>query len=117
MSEKEFIGCIVEESIDDNRELNGLQVIEIKITGEPDPANRWHIYKVVVDKAEIEKIWHHLKEGWYMHFWKSDRQNMTIYFKGKKFEIMIGYRSTWTAAVEYGKSVGIPEEQLDFEIE
>ncbi|MEM2974753.1 MAG: hypothetical protein QW112_03990 [Candidatus Micrarchaeia archaeon] len=112
MPEKEFVGYVVEESLDDNRILNGLQVINIKITDESDPNKRWHIYKIAADKAEIEKLWLHLKQGWYMHFWKGE--NITVYFKGKKFEIFGRYKSTWEPVIEYGKLIGIPEEQLDF---
>lgn len=112
MPEKEFIGCVIEESLDDNRELNGLQIINVRISTEPDPDKRWHVYKIAADKAEIEKLWVHLKDRWYMHFWKGE--NITVYFKGKKFDIFGKYRSTWQNAIDYGKSIGIPEEQLDF---
>ena len=112
MSEKEFVGYVVEESLDDNRILNGLQIVEVRISGEPDPDKRWHIYKIAADMPEIEKLWHHLKDKWYMHFWKGE--NIAVYFKGKKFDLFGRYKSTWSSAIDYGKSIGIPEEQLDF---
>jgi hypothetical protein len=112
MDEKEFVGNVIEESLDDNRVLNEMQIVAIKITGEIDPDKRWHIYKIAANKNEIEKLWVHLKDKWYMHFWKGE--NITVYFKGKKFDIFGRYKSTWSSAIEYGKSLGIPEEQLDF---
>lgn len=115
MPEKEYVGYVVEESLDDNRILNGLQVIELRITGEPDPDKRWHICKIAANGPEIEKLWHHLKDRWYMHFWKGE--NIAVYFKGNKFDLFGRYKSTWSSAIEYGKSIGIPEEQLDFPIE
>jgi len=115
MPEKEVIGHIIEESLDDNRIINDLQILRVEITSNPDPEKRWHIYKVAADKNEIEKVWIHLKKGWYMHFWKGD--NITVYFSGKKFDIFGRYRSTWSSAIEYGKSMGILEEQLDFPTE
>ena len=42
---------------------------------------------------------------------------MTILFKGKRFEIKFSDKSTWKDAVNYGLSIGIPAEQLDFAIE
>ena len=115
MPDKEFIGRIIEESLDDNRLVNDLQILKVEITSAPDPEKRLHIYSVAADKNEIEKIWIHLKKGGFMHFWKGD--NITVYFSGKKFDIFGRYKSTWSSAIEYGKSMGIPEEQLDFPIE
>jgi len=112
MPEKEFMGCVIEESLDDNRELNGLQIMNVRISTDTDPDKRWHVYKIAADTAEIEKLWVHLKDRWYMHFWKGE--NITVYFKGKKFDIFGKYKSTWATVIEYGKSIGIPEEQLDF---
>jgi len=112
MVEKEFVGCVIEESLDDNRVLNDLEIIGIKITNEPLSSDRWHIYKIAANKNEIEKLWVHLKDTWYMHFWKGE--NITVYFKGKKFDLFGRYKSTWSSAIEYGKSLGIPEGQLDF---
>lgn len=115
MPEKEFVGYVVEESLDDNRILNGLQILNLEITGAVDPDKRWHVYKIAADAPEIEKLWRHLKDRWYMHFWKGD--NITVYFKGRKFDLFGRYKSTWDSAIEYGKAVGIPEEQLDFPTE
>ena len=50
-----------------------------------------------------------------MHFWK-DRDVIAI-FKDKKFEFNYDDKSTWKDVVNYGLSLGIPKEQLDFLIE
>ena len=112
MPEKEFVGYVIEESLDDNRIINNLQILKVEITGNIDPEKRQHIYKVAADKNEIEKIWIHLKRDQFMYFWKGE--NITVYFSGKKFDIFGRYKSTWSSAIEYGKSMGIPEEKLDF---
>lgn len=36
-------GSIVEESLNDNRVLNNLEVIKVRITSEDNPSERWHI--------------------------------------------------------------------------
>src|SRR3989442_15986310 len=47
-------------------------------------------------------------------FGKTKKKKLVAVFRGKKFEFKSRDKSTWNEAVEYGKSVGIPEEQLDF---
>jgi hypothetical protein len=52
-----------------------------------------------------------------MNFWKEDKDDGYIVFKDKSFNIKYSDKNTWTDAINYGKSKGIPEEQLDFKIE
>ena len=52
-----------------------------------------------------------------MHFWKPGNSKIEVVFKNKIFSIDYSEKSTWKEAISYGKSVGIPEEQLDFIIE
>ncbi|MDE1865948.1 MAG: hypothetical protein KGH94_04910 [Candidatus Micrarchaeota archaeon] len=78
-------GCIVEESLDDNRVLNDIDVLKIRITTEKRPEKRWHIYNSVLSEREINRIHRHLKKGWYMHFWKGAK--MIVLFKGRRFVI------------------------------
>lgn len=108
-------GCIVEESLDDNRVLNNIEVVKVRITPEENPAERWHIYNALISEDEINKIHRHLKQSWYMHFWKDNK--MIILFKGKKFVIDAKDKKTWVKAIEYGLSINIPKEQLDFLME
>lgn len=110
-----FKGMIVEESLDDNRALNGLDFIDVKITDAENPSNRWHIYTVQVSHEDILRLWHHLKKSsWYMHFWSDDR--MIIVFPEKQFEVNSRDRESWSPAIEHGLSLGIPRGQLDFVI-
>lgn len=41
---KEYKGIVVEESLSDNRILNDLEIVEIKISKEENPSDRWHLY-------------------------------------------------------------------------
>ena len=108
----EYKGCIVEESLTDNRILNNLKVVKIRITSEENADDRWHIYDSIVSKDEIDKFYEHLKQGWYMHFWKGNE--MIILFKGKKFVVDVDDKDTWKDAIDYGLFIDIPKEQLDF---
>ncbi|MDD2785607.1 MAG: hypothetical protein PHS79_01785 [Patescibacteria group bacterium] len=111
----EFKGTIVEESLQDNRILNDLHIIGVEISQDENPANRWHMYSVLVTREDIERLSVTIKPKWYMHFWK-DRDIVAI-FQGKQFEFNYDDKSTWAQAVEYGLSQGIPKEQLDFLID
>lgn len=111
----EYKGVIVEESLGDNRILNDFKIIEFRISKEENPADRWHLYTVQVSKEEIVRLSKNIKQKWYMHFWKG--RNVIAIFKDKKFEFNFDDKSTWKPVVEYGLSLGIPKEQLDFPID
>lgn len=111
---REYKGIIVEESLDDSRIINDLEIIKIEISKEEKPEDRWHIYTIKVSKEDINTLAKNIKKGWYMHFWK-DRKVIAI-FKDKKFEFNFDDKSTWKPVIEYGLSIGIPQEQLDFPI-
>ena len=50
-----------------------------------------------------------------MHFWKENK--MRVLFKGRKFVLDIDNKKSYKSAIDYGLSINIPKEQLDFEIE
>jgi hypothetical protein len=112
---KDYKGIIVEESLKDNRILNDLKIIKVKISKEENPSDRWHLYTVNVSEEEINKLSEIIKDKWYMHFWKG-REVIAI-FKGRKFKFNYDNKSAWNDAVNYGLSLGIPKEQLDFPID
>ena len=112
---KDHFGTIVEESLTDNRILNDIEIVGFKISKDENPADRWHLYKVRVSKEDIEKISKYIKPvKWYMHFWEGT--DVVAAFKDKIFEFNHADKSTWKNVIEYGRSQGIPEEQLDFVI-
>ena len=112
---RDYKGGIVEESLTDNRVINDLKITSFRITTEENSAERWHIYKVKVSRDEIQKLAQNIKQGWYMHFWKG--RNVIAVFKGKQFEFNLDDKKTWSPAIDYGLSIGIPKEQLDFPID
>lgn len=110
-----YTGTIVEESLKDNRFMNTLDIIDVRISSAENPVDRWHLYKVEIDKADIDALSGQLKsEKWYMHFWNGD--GVIAVFPNKVYEFQYSDKSTWKDAVEYGRSIGIPEGQLDFVI-
>lgn len=111
---RNYTGIIVEESLDDNRILNGLHINKIHISNSSDPADRWHLYEINNSKEEIQALSQHILEGWYMHFWAGT--NITAVFRGRTFEFNYENKGTWADVLKYGLSLGIPEYQLDFPI-
>ncbi|MDT8717159.1 hypothetical protein IAI10_10875 [Clostridium sp. 19966] len=111
---KEYKGIIVEESLNDNRILNKLDIKKIHITEAENSKDRWHMYEVKVSKLEILEMSKHIIEDWYMHFWKE--KEIIAVFKNKTFEFDYEIKDTWKEVLEYGASLGISKEQLDFPI-
>ena len=111
-----YKGTIVEESLEDNRILNDIDIIDFRISKEENPVDRWHLYTVKVTKDDIQKFSRYIRSGkWYMHFWNGN--DVVAVFKDKVFEFKHDQKETWKDACDYGRSLGIPEEQLDFVIE
>ena len=52
--------------------------------------------------------------GWYCDF-RSDRETFVV-FANRTFRYLRGDESARAAAVEYGRSVGVPEAQLDWPV-
>lgn len=99
----------------DNRLLNDLEILSVKISRDEDPMDRWHIYEVLINEEDILSLSKHMKpERWYMHFWK-DNEVMAV-FQGKTFVFDHNIKETWQDSVNYGLSIGIPLEQLNFPI-
>lgn len=114
--EKVFVGTIVEESLQDNRFLNELEIISIRISGAENPADRWHLYKVRLHEDQISRLSRELRpEKWYAHFW--DDETIYVVYPNKTFQLDRYDKATWQEAIQYGQGLNIPLEQLDFLID
>ncbi|MFA6082587.1 MAG: hypothetical protein WC773_04255 [Patescibacteria group bacterium] len=111
-----YTGTIVEESLDDNRLINEFNILNTRISGAENPADRWHLYKVDATKEQLEELSKHIKpQKWYAHFWCDDE--MIVVFRDKMFDQKVNDKNTWEPAIRYGLSHGIPIKQLDFVVE
>lgn len=111
-----YKGTIVQESLIDDRQLNNFETIKFKVTNDEKFEDRWHLFTVMALEEDIKKLASNLKPAkWYAHFWNGD--DVIAIFPNKTFNFKHSDKSTWKDAIEYGKSLGIPEEQLDFLIE
>lgn len=104
-----YKGTIVENSLADKSILSKVQII--KTWQDED----WVLHDVMAEENQLEELGKSLSDGpWYMNFWITNDDYMKVIYKNKIFDLKISDKSTWSEAIKYGKSIGIPEEQLDF---
>lgn len=77
----------------------------------------WGIYGVRIEDSQLEdsigNIQANMKKGspWYAHLYND--KELVVVFANKVFRVG-PHSSTWNPIIEYGKSLKIPKEQLDF---
>lgn len=109
-----YQGCIVLESLEDSRILNDFSVLGVRVTSEESPAERWHLFTIQAPEKVIKKLSLFIKpQKWYAHFWNENKHIIAI-FRDHVFEFDFDNKTSWEPAIQYGLSVGIPHEQLDF---
>lgn len=107
-----FKGTVIENSLS-NKEI--LKKLRISKTWQTDD---WTLHNVLLDEDQIPELSRSLDNGpWYIHIWYQGKDEVKVIYKDKIFDIKFSDKTTWVDAVEYGKTLGIPEEQLDFPID
>lgn len=106
-------GLVVEESLEDAAALAGADVLSTRTTQDGD----WRIHTVSAspDTFSFEALARSVKQGWYAHFWK-DGEVLAV-FRDALFRFDHDRRETWEPALEHGRSLGIPDAELDFPID
>lgn len=105
-----YKGVVIKESLANPDILSGFKVLRTETTDDSE----WHIYWVEADERGLESIKDNIADNrWYAHF--ADGGLGIVVFKDKIFRMDTKDKNTWAEAVEYGKSIGIPSEQMDFE--
>ncbi len=109
-----YKGAIIEESLEDISILKKFKIIKIVVTDDENPVDRWHINNVETTKDQLELLSKVIKpKKYYAHFWNENREVIVI-FRDKIFTFDYDNKNSWQPAIEYGLSVDIPKEQLDF---
>ena len=108
---EEYHGIIVDVSQKDKSIFNKLKILGSKISSNDD----WTLYKIEVNSENVDetikKLQDNLDDGFYFHLYRNDE--LIVVFKERIFNIKPD-KSTWNEAIDYGKSLDIPERQLDF---
>lgn len=118
-----FTGLIIKEGMrpDTMLEEIGLRIVKTKrwIIGERATEFQpkiWHAIFVEGAEERIDsvanKISRTLLPKWYANF--SDTTTEYVVFPGKVFKHKKGDKEDATEAIEYGRSLGLPEHQLDW---
>jgi hypothetical protein len=116
---EEWKGVIISESLKEPSLINHFKIFRARISKEDlvlgrGRRGRWHLYYVYATDTQINGLLNQIKSGWYCHFWQGN--DLTVVFRGKKFNMLTNDKSTWRYAVEHGRSIGIPEKELDFDL-
>lgn len=122
--DKDFVGTIIEESLEDKNVLEDVKILSTKVekVTEKDKTpwiKQWtlHTVEVHIDQADAvaKKLSMSLdsKHDWYADF-KNNAFHFII-FRDKVFKIDKRNKEQYDEARKYGISLGIPEYQLDFQ--
>ena len=120
---KNFIGVIIEESLEKKEILKKIKIIKTKIEKVAEEhktpwIKQWTMYTVEIPENRAKSVAKDLsksldhKHNWYADF-KNDSHHYII-FRNKVFFIDRRSKEQYDEAKKYGISLGIPEYQLDF---
>ncbi|MBI2629209.1 hypothetical protein HYW74_03945 [Candidatus Pacearchaeota archaeon] len=120
---KEFIGVIIEESLDNKDVLNKIIIIKTEVEQVTDKHKtpwiaQWTLHTVEIPEEDAENIAKEISQSldsqhnWYADF-KNDEYHYII-FRNKIFKIDKYSKEQYDEAKSYGVSLGIPEYQVDF---
>jgi len=108
-------GIIFKESIEGKSLLDLVKIIEIGIDKRENKSMTFYKVEVEDNKKDefVQKTIKSLKQGYYIHIVKD--KVIYVIFKNHMFKFNKGYPELETAR-NYGKSIGIPEKQMPFEL-
>lgn len=118
---KTLEGIVIQESLDDPLILNALSIIKTRVA-EIDNASSgqepvWTMHTIIVDPSEVDALAMQLRDGlkpgkWYVAL-RNDERSIVIY-RDRIFDYESEDKVAHEEAQDYGKSLGIPESQLDW---
>ncbi len=106
-----YHGILVDQEFDNSNFPEKFKIFSVKHD------DGWKIFGVEISDVElnstVKEIQKNMKseQPWYSHLYNDKK--LVVVFKNKVFNVE-PHKSTWTEVFEYGKSIGIPEMQLDF---
>ena len=108
---EEYHGIIIDASQKFKSIFKNLRILGQK----KSEKNKWVLYRIGVAaeglEDTIQAIQNNMLPGYYFHIYRDGE--LVVVFKDRVFRIKPD-KTTWNEAIEHGKSLGIPEEQLDF---
>ena len=118
-----FVGVIIEESLEDKKVLEKVKIIKTEVEdvvdGHETPwLKHWTLHTVEISGKEVDSVAEDVcrsldsKHDWYADF--KNGEIHYIIFKNKIFKIDRGNWEEYDKATKYGLSLGIPKHQVDF---
>jgi hypothetical protein len=102
-------GIIIDNGLEDRSLLENIKIVKTWQDGERT------LHAVEAGQQQIPDLARSLDEGpWYMYFWEPDGDDVIVVFRERTFRGRHSDPHSLNAAREYGMSLEIPEEQLDF---
>lgn len=107
----EYHGIIIREGLRDRSILGQMKILGMKRTEE------WTLLRVGVNKDKVNEIIKIVQKNlltnpvYYAHFYRN--KELIVVFPRRIFHLTTN-KETWKPAIEYGKCVGVPEDELDF---
>ncbi len=106
-----YHGIIIDQEFKDPSFINFFKIFNKKQDGD------WLLCGIEVENGKVNRVISKIQENmklnqpWYAHLYNDEE--LIVIFKNKIFHLKT-HASSWQPAVEYGKSLNIPPEQLDF---
>ena len=118
-----FVGVIIEESLENKEILDKVKIIKTKIEKVVNKhktpwLDKWTLHTVEINADKAAKIASELSRclesahNWYADF--KNNEFHFIIFRNKVFRITRTNKEQYNEAKKYGLSLGIPEYQVDF---
>jgi hypothetical protein len=116
-----YIGDVIEESLENKEILKELKIISTRVEKVTDEhqtpwLSQWTLHNVEIADSEAESVAEKLSEaleaehGWYIDY-RNDKYHYVI-FKDKVFKLDRSKKSDYDEMIKYGLSVGTTEYQL-----
>jgi hypothetical protein len=127
MPDMNYRGTIIEESLGDKSVLKNVKILSTKVETVTSEHNtpwvtQWTVHSVEIPEKKADEIATELSWSfdashpqWYADF-RNDKVHYIIY-NGQQFKVAIGDEEGYKDVRDYGRSIGIPDDQLDFSLE
>ena len=121
----DYQGVIIEESLKDAQVLKGIRIVKTRISKvtkrhKTPWLTHWTLHTVMIRESKADQVARDISleldeshgESWYADF-RNNRYHYIV-FPNRVFRISITSARQYAEARRYGRSLGIPEYQLDF---
>lgn len=123
MTNQNYNGLIIEESIEDNSIIKKLKILNTEVEKVTDEhktpwIKQWTLHTVEISENQVDNLAKELSEvldsehNWYADF-KNDNFHYII-FRNKIFKVDRSKKEQYDEVIKYGVNLGIPDYQLDF---